>query len=291
VQTLVEARHERADQLHAEPPAVIALVQFGHDLKRRQLASFGRASKTYAILGQVVAGYFQTRERRARADAVPRFAVTFQAVETRGPGGRMQVKLNPVVGGMPLEAWDELLASGWRPWVARACDDVQRAVETLELQVLAARDGGDPAQIRGQLRRLPQILNRFARTVEQGDRQSARRTQHVEARRQQHRPVHKALDDARGAAAEALFYDEKRDTIVACGKQGRAHAFNAEGRHVTSFVLTPGGADFRVRTQRWRRLQKDEVEAFRARIAAAAAPGDDARAGAAPPAREGESPS
>jgi len=280
VQALIEARHEQVDRLYAAPPAVLALVQLGRDLKARQLSSFGKASKTYAILGQVVAGYFLTRERRGRnGESGQRFAVTFQAAEIRAPDGRLQLKLNPVVGGMTPDEWDELLVSGWRPWVARACEQAVRAVALLEQQAHAARDSGDPEQIRRQMRKLPQILNHLARSVEQGDRQSARRTQHVEDRRQQQRPIHKALDDAKAATAENLFYDEKRETVVACGKQGRAHVFSHDGRHVTSFVLAAGGADFRVRTQRWRPLQKNEIEEFRATLASLASGSEPVPAG------------
>jgi hypothetical protein len=57
-QAFIEARDERVDRLFDERAQVLTLVQLGHDLRLRQLSSFGRSSKTYAILGQVVAGYF-----------------------------------------------------------------------------------------------------------------------------------------------------------------------------------------------------------------------------------------
>jgi len=63
-----------------------------------------------------------------------------------------------------------------------------------------------------------------------------------------------------------VFFDEKRRTFVVCGRQGRAHAFTAEGRHVTSFVLPAGGAEFRVRTNRWRPIRPEEFAPFRAAL-------------------------
>jgi len=271
-QAFIEARDERVDRLYAEPPAVLARMQYGHDLKDRQLSSFGRASKTYAILGQVVAGYFTLPgAHRAGERRAARFAVTLQAVEARGADGAPVLRLNPIVGGTSPEEWDELLVSAWRPSVGRALDAAARAVEDVERQVRSARESSDPEMLRKHLQRMPGILNRLARTLEQGDRQTARRTRHAEQHAREERPVHKALEDARRAGEEQLFFDEKHHTWIACGRQGRAHAFNEMGRHVTSFVLPPGGAEFRVRTRRWRTLPPEEAAEFRALIAPAPA--------------------
>jgi hypothetical protein len=269
VQPFLEARCERVDQLYGDPPAVLALMQYGHDLKLKQLSSFGRASKTYAILGQVIAGYFlRPAARRAEARADRRLAVTFQAVEIRGRAGEVGIRLNPIAGGLSPEDWDELLVSDWRPSLSRACEGAFRTAEDIERRVCEARDAGSADELRQQLRRVPQMLAGLARTLEQGDRQSARRTRHAEQHRRPQRPVHKAVEDALAAGEGRLFYDEKKDTWIACGKQGRAHVFSAEGRHVTSFVLPPGGAEFRLRTHRWRALQKEETARFRALLAA-----------------------
>jgi hypothetical protein len=283
VQAFVEVRDERVDQLYADPPAVLARMQYGHDLKYQQLSSFGRASKTYSLLGQVVAGYFLL-PRRGRADrAAGRFAVTFQAVETRGAEGETLVKLNPVVGGMTPVEWDEMVVSEWRPAVSRALETAARAVEDVERRVRAARDSAEPGGVKQALKKIPQLLSRLARDLEQGDRQGARRTRHAESHPRQERPVHKALEDAREADEGKLFYDEKRGTWIACGRQGRTHAFSESGKHVTSFVLPAGGADFRVRTQRWRALRKEEIAEFHALIAQAAAGQTPAVAAPEPP--------
>jgi len=271
VQAFIEVQSERVDQLYAAPPAVLARMQYGHDLKFRQLSSFGRASKTYSLLGQVVAGYFLLpASQRSDRTGSSRFAITVQAVETRGLEGETLVKLNSIIGGMTPEQWEELLVSGWRPAVGRALETAGAAVEDVERRARAARESADMAVVRQALKTVPQILARLARSLEQGDRQSARRTRHAELHPRQARPVHKAIEDALEAGEENLFYDEKRATWIACGRQGRAHAFNAAGKHVTSFVLPAGGADFRLRTQRWRALQKEEIARFRALIGQAA---------------------
>jgi hypothetical protein len=117
---------------------------------------------------------------------------------------------------------------------------------------------------------VPGVLHDLARTLDRGARQGERRTRHVEERRGE-RPVSSATDDARDVRRENLFYDEKRETYVVRGPQHRAHAFTADGRHVTSFVLSPGGAEFRVRTGRWRPAEEAEVAAFHAARQARAA--------------------
>jgi hypothetical protein len=95
--------------------------------------------------------------------------------------------------------------------------------------------------------------------LERGQRQARRRTHHVEERRSERRPVHKALEDVAAATSETMFYDEKTGALIVCGDQGRAHAFSADGRHITSFVLGPGSLNFRLRTRRWRPVTPEEA--------------------------------
>jgi hypothetical protein len=159
-------------------------------------------------------------------------------------------------------------SSEWQPAVVRALEDSERAVELMERRAQAAHEAAPGVvSLHDVLRQVPAVLRRFARDVERGGRQRVRRTRHAEDRRGE-RPVGKAMDDVRGAALEAFFNDEKTNTRVVCGPQGRTHVFNADGRHVTTFVLPPGGSEFRVRTQRWRRLSATEGEALRAQVIA-----------------------
>ena len=97
-QAFVAARDGRVGELFENRPRVLALVQFGHELRARQLSTFGRASRTYALLGQVVAGYLMLPQPRARVDSSRRLALTFQVVETRESPGRIGVRLNTLAG-------------------------------------------------------------------------------------------------------------------------------------------------------------------------------------------------
>ena len=240
-------------------PQVLALVQLGHELRARQLTSFGRSSRTYALLGQVVAGYLKLPQGVARGDPSRRLALTFQVVETREPHGRMGVRLNTLAGigaGVDL---DELLASDWEPWVHRARELAARAIEDIERRAQAAHAGNRPEAIQAAMRKIPSVLRRLAEFLERGHRQGQRRTRHVEVRRHEQRPVHKALEDAREAPPESVFRDERTGTMVVCGPQGRAHVFSDAGCHVTSFTLCPDAVAVRLRTQRWRRATPDEA--------------------------------
>jgi len=272
VQALVDGGDVRADLLYEQPPAVLAVVQLGRSLKKQQLPFFGRASKTYSVLGQVVAGYFAVGRHPGLAG--DRLAVTIQVVETRGSAGRPCLRINPVLGDLSVEEWEALLVEDRWTFLARGIEEARRRVEEMERQVQGAWERGGASEMRKGFRGLPHVLGKLARTVEQGVRQKRRRTRHAEAQRQRQRPVHKALTEAQAAGPGDLYFDEKRHTWIACGKHGRTHVFNEEGRHVTSFLLAPGGAEFRVRTRRWRAMQEEEVRRFKAVLSGERAGGE-----------------
>lgn len=264
-QALVAIREPRVDLLYGRPPAVVAVLQLGRDIRGDQLAAFGRASKTYAVLGQVIAGYFRCAPAPGAAqDQNERLAVTLQLVETRGPRGEFRLHLNPVAGLPDGGDLDLLLGTGWEPALHRARGAAGREVEQLEFRVRAAREQGRAEEARELLRQVPAILRRLADDLERGERQGRRRTRHAEQRREDNRPVHKAQEDARGARPDELYYDLKAHTFIVAGPRGRTHAFSPDGRHVTSFLIRPDAVEFRLRTERWRRTTDEEAGRLRA---------------------------
>jgi len=266
VQAFVDLRDERVDQLYATPPQILAAFQLGRELREQQMAYFGRASRTYSILGQVVAGYFPLPKNRCEKwQCGDRIALTVQLVEVRGGRG-MELRLNPIVGRIAGDRFEELLVAGWENTVGKPLRSAHTALGNLEADVRVQRAAGNHGEARKLLKTIPGLLLKLKRGLEQGERRRQRRTRHAQEHKRQERPVHKALEDARAADADALFRDEKRETWVACGKQGRAHVFTFDGRHVTSFTLKPGSTEFRVRTGRWTPLSQEDAALFRKAI-------------------------
>jgi len=267
-QVFIDLRDPRVDQLYGDRPRVVTRVQMGRDLRGDQLRSHGKESRSYSILGQVVAGRFLVRpaggERRRNVSQ----SITFQVVESRGPGGRFKLELNPLAW---FDAWrepDEFLASGCEPWVYRAYRIAARAITGIEGLVGRKVKSNRGCNVLGKV---PAVLQALARDLERGQSQAHRRTRHVEERRSQQRPVHKALDDVAASAMCDIYLDEKTRNFIVCGSHGRAHAFSEFGRHVTSFVLKADAADFRVRTHRWSRMESDAASAVKETIQNAAA--------------------
>jgi len=266
-QWLLERHDPRVADVFESPGRPVTATVMGRELRRRQMAEFGRASRTYSILGQVVAGYFCAGEEPA-----DRFALTIQIVECRGTAGRREIRLNTVGGpvGGGLEDW---LGADRGAGVARARAAALRAVSQMDRLAAGLPADAPPDALRAILSRVPAVLRRLADAIERSARQSGRRTRHAERRRlEDRRPVPKALEDVAGAPPEAFFYDEKAETFVVCGPQGRTHVFNAGGRHVTSFTLSPGAVGLRLRRARWLAVPPDRVEGVRAAIAGAVRP-------------------
>ncbi len=262
-QSFIQAGDERVDRLYQRTPQVVALVVTGRELKAEQLSSFGRSSKSYALLGQVVAGYFE-REKVAGVEDV-RFALSFQFVETRTASGQVALRVNPVgrvPGGGDLS---ELYAEGWGEWIHRA---QRKAVDELEDMARRINDAGEERSktARATLVRLPKVMRRFAASLDRGHRQTRRRTKHAEQRRQERRPVQKAIEDASAISDSDLLYEERTDAVVVPGAQGRIHVFSREGKHMTSFTGKSGTVESRVRSQRWRPLELEMAAAFRERL-------------------------
>jgi len=262
-QALLQAGEERVDQLYTQPPRLLARQQSGKELNKEQLTSFGRGSKTYVVLGQVVAGWLELPAALAGRDGDRRLAITIQAVETRGLGRATRLHLNAlavVPSGLNLR---DLFGDDWAPGVARAFRSAERDLQRLEKHLAAARESKEPGAVNRVMRNIPGLLRSLTHGLERSHQQARRRTRHAEERRQSQRPIHKAVEDLQHAQPEQVFFDEKERTLMVCGRHHRAHAFNSTGRHVTSFTLSPSSVAFRLRTRRWRPATAGEFEALK----------------------------
>ncbi len=257
-QVLLDLREERVHQLYARPPAVVARVMTGKALKTDQLHSFGRASKTYSLLGQVVAGYFLLPDEDG--SKAERVAMTFQFVETRRRRGVPALHVN-LLAALPDGAdLAGLFADGWVPWVDRAYRVAARAITRMQQQ-LAERDGSSSQSAGAILGRIPRIMAQLAASLDRGYRQSERRTPHAEQRRRQ-RPVQSAVEDTNVAAPDQILHDIRTGRIVIQGRHGRFHVFTPDAKHLTTFRGGPDTVDFRIRTERWRPTTEEERAAW-----------------------------
>ena len=254
-QLLLRQEDTRVAELYAKPPCLLATPLAGKDLTRELLTSFGRGSKTYAILGQVVAGYFKAPEQSEWRGE--RIAMTLQAVEGRDKQNQPQLLMNRLCA-IPPDTLNNWFTDGWMPGTHEALLRGEYELRQIQDRYLRARNGNNRASISKILGGIPSLMRRMASAMERAGRQTQRRTRHAQQRRQEKRPVAKAIEDASQAKREHIFLDLKSNAWIACGPHGRTHAFNEDGKLVTSFTLKPGGEQFRIRTRRWRRPDEGE---------------------------------
>jgi hypothetical protein len=266
VQMLLELKHPKVDLLYENPGRDVAAAFVEADfLKDRQLNVFGRLSKTYDILGQVFFGFLHLRPA-GNAKEAERVAFTLQAVETRRLDGTQRLELN-VLGRL----WDESAAidafkSPYEFRVSKVFSDTRRRIHQLAGKGANKRGNSSADSEAERCAAVERILRRTAHSLEQIGRQTHRRTAHAEERRVDNRPTSKAWEDAAGAAADHIYWDVHRHTVVVLGPRNRIHIFNPEGRHVTSLLLEAEAVRGRLRRGRWRPLADEALEQFSATV-------------------------
>jgi len=255
-QFLLDTGDERVGNLYDVPAPLITSLIRGKDLRARQLASFGRSSKTFALLGQVVAGYLTWTVRETGHQE--RMALTFQVVEARDARGRRELVLNRLCHPPENQDYREL-AEAQFPYALRA---EAAARDTLQAMAEKLRHPPPGVTQSAVLARVPEVLRKLSSDLAQGHRQSRRQTKHARERREIKRPVDMAMADLRRAKPGQMYRDLRTQAVVLCANKGRCHIFNTEGRHVTSFVIQPGGVASRVRRNRWDALGREQAEQF-----------------------------
>ncbi len=262
-QILIEQRHAGVEGIYRQTGRSLAAAFIdAESLKHRQLGIFGKGSKTYDILGQVVFGFLRFPPPKGEAREGDRTAFTLQAVEVRDRSGRPRVVLN-VIG--KLSDGSEAMEALMGPHHLRVLDVIVTARRlTGKLRpalVVGARTAyGDERKL---VASASSILRKTTRSLDRLGRQSQRRTLHAEKRRVEKRPTSKALEDAAGAQDESLYQDDREGTIIVLGSRSRTHVFSPEGRHITSLNLKKEEVESRKRRQRWRPLDAEGRRLFR----------------------------
>jgi len=266
VQALLALEDPRADRLFGPPPNhLVAAYIDPESLKHRQLNVFGRFSKTYDILGQVIFGFLSLRPSGLEKGLPERVAFTLQAVECRHPDGSPRLEVN-LLGQMPDgSAAADALAESHHERILRILAEGRRRIDLLGSRVFSPpkqhrRPSADP-DLSTEVER---ILKGVACSLERAGRQKERRTVHAEARSADRRPTSQALADASHAPDEHLLWDVRRKTVVVCGPRNRVHIFSPDGRHITSMSLQAELVRSRVKRGRWLPLSDELRERFRA---------------------------
>jgi hypothetical protein len=264
-QVLLDLRHPHVDRLYRdEDRELLAVFLDAQTLKGRQLNIFGRQSKTYNILGQVVLGFLYLSHPGRENPLVERVALTLQAVESRRSHGSVRIDLN-VLGRL----WDGLPAVDALkgPFQLRVLKIIVEARRRIQNLTPTTRRGGpqphDPAAVRAGAE---SILRDLERSITRLGRQRSRRTGHAEERGKLNRPISKALEDATCAQPDKILWDARRENIVVLGPKNRVHVFNQEGMLITSIILSTEAINKRLMRRRWVQLRGDKLEIFNAAL-------------------------
>ena len=262
-QILLERKHPSVDLLY--DPSQTDLVAMYIDpemLKQRQLNVFGRQSKTYDILGQVVFGFLKMRIPGENRSEPERVACTLQAVESRRLDGSPRLELNVLArlsdGSPALDA----IKGPYQTRVSDVISSARHRISSLRPPSKGHAEKRRASSLPYTASLVADILQGLARKLEKVGRQRGRRTTHAEGHRTKNRPTSKAWEDAFGAAEESVLWDNHERTFVVLGPRNRVHVFSRQGRHVTSLVLVSEAVRSRKRRKRWTPLTDDQREQF-----------------------------
>jgi len=275
-QVLLEQKHPRVELLYgtAQNDLVAAYME-AEVLKQRQLNVFGRQSKTYDILGQVVFGFLKLRSTSEKRNEPELVAFTLQAVESRRLDGTPRLELNVLAnlsdGSPALHA----LQGAYQMRVSDVIGSARHRISSLRppSKPPTRRSGG--AWVPDTPALVASTLQGLARKLEKVGRQRGRRTAHAERHRVKNRPTSKAWEDAFSAPEDSILWDKHEKTFVVLGPRNRVHVFSPEGRHVTSLVMAGEAVRSRKRRKRWLTLTDDQRERFGSAIGLLLEPSSD----------------
>jgi hypothetical protein len=262
-QILLERKHPHVDLLYdASQTDLVAMYMDAEILKHKQLNVFGRQSKTYDILGQVIFGFLKMRIPGSHRTEAERVAFTLQVVEFRRLDGTPRLELNVLArlsdGSPALDA----IQGPYQTRVFAVIASARHRVSSLRPPSIKPSGRRPPDSMPGTPSLVADILQGLARKLEKLGRQRGRRTAHAEGQRVENRPTSKAWEDAFSAHEEWILWDRHERTFVVLGPRNRVHVFSAQGRHVTSLVLATEAVRNRMRRGRWLPLTEDQREQF-----------------------------
>jgi hypothetical protein len=258
---LIEQKVDTAGLFDREDSVACHFIR-GRDLKRFLMHGFGKSSKTYDLLGQVIIGYAVLPESMS-SEVSREMVLTVQAVESRYPTGAVRLSLNLIAGLPDTIAVSDILANEKNRPIQRGIEKARRQLKDLEHNLQAVNRSDAHAERSKLFQQVPGILKQIVRIVTFQTRQSDRRTHHVYKRVSDNRPVSRAHEDAKHAHGTEIFRDLHRQTYIVQGPRQRIHVFTSGGIHVTSLKMQQDQVQKRLSRNRWKVASPNEVSAFR----------------------------
>lgn len=258
-QWLLDRKDEAVDQLHQRRGGAVTRIQRGKDLKAEQSAVFGKASRDYALLGQLTSGYYDLPKGYDRVAGVDRVAVTVQIAETRDTRGRLQLRLNVIAGGLLPDEWQTLLQEHGFRNLREGLEAARAALAEVERSARQASMAKQPEGLQQAMRRVPRVLQQLQ------DHLEGRKPAKTSDRPQDGRWKEDLAEITEGE----VFHDASRDSWVFLGPRGLAHVFHESGRWITTFPVTADLIEKRIVSERWQ-MDPAGAAAVYARVCAAA---------------------
>ncbi len=266
-EVLLSIKHPRVDLLyHPSQHDLVAAYIPPEMLKRQQLNVFGKQSKTYNILGQVVFGFLNIFTSDKHNKKTEQAALTIQAVETRRLNGAPMLELNilsRLADGSPTF---DALTSPYQIRIQNILISTRHRINSLNPSSKTTSTGHPNSRLPDKYIDATKILQALPRKLEKVSRQKNRRTTHAEGGRVNNRPTFKAWDDISEMSNDFILWDRHQNTYIVLGPRNRIHVFSPVGRHITSFALTTDAVQSRLRRKRWRKLTSDQQKQFKATV-------------------------
>ncbi len=266
-QVLLEIKHPRVDLLYnpSQQDLVAAYIP-PEILKRQQLNVFGKQSKTYNILGQVVFGFLSILSPDGHNKKPEQAAFTIQAVESRRLMGGPLLELNILSRLSDSSPTIDALTTPYHLRVQNILASTRHRLNSLNPISRTNAVGQSNHLHSDTYLYVTKMLRELPRKLEKVGRQKNRRTIHAEGGRINNRPTFKAWDDISDISNDLILWDRHQDTYIVLGPRNRIHVFSAAGRHVTSFVLAAEAVQSRLRRKRWQKLTEDQQKKFKATV-------------------------
>ncbi|RMD81212.1 MAG: hypothetical protein D6820_05520 [Lentisphaerae bacterium] len=245
---LNELGEARIESLFTPQPNILAQIVPRSFIIAKQGIGGGRDLLTYRIMAQLICGYFLLDGERQ--------ALSIQVVEDAHHHLHLQLIASQELTDTMIESDSHHNILGR---IYRAVRITHDKIRELDNSWHAATR---PQRLKMRSK-IFSILRHLSNLIERKGEQRRRRTDHAFRRQSQRRPIHMAIQDLQQTSTEDFFRDRFRKSIVVIGRSSRAHVFNQEGRHITSFILPANQLERRIQRKRYQPLSPEEIATLR----------------------------